>query len=273
MDKEAKKVLEYSKKILSGKENHSFSKYLGKNFSERSIETPWVASTINKYNIKSILDIGFTMSSLDYLGLLLELNKKYGVQIEAVDIVKPERVRTRYPKEWLDEIFSISITVGDMRKINVQEGKYDAVTCISTIEHIGFDKATIGNLKTAFDRKLKPKEVNIYRPSDINQMVLNKFYRTMKRSGKLLISVPMGKGGAIVLQDSLGYYTAEWEYNENSWNEIILHPKFKLIEQHFFKFTDTGFWEQVDNTNDLSNRSSSLQKFALGCAIALLKKI
>lgn len=212
------------------------------------------------------------MSSLDYLGLLLEFKNKYNIKIAAVDIIEPKRVKNRYPNEWLDDIFSIPITTGDIIEIQFPEEKYDAVTCISTIEHIGFDKTTIENLKTTFDRKLKPEEVIMNRSTDTNNAVLDKIHTILKPSGKLLISAPAGKGGAILLQDSLGYYCAEWEYEKNSWNEIVLNPKFKLIEQNFFKFNEEGLWEKVNDINSLVNQDSSYKRHAQGCGIALLMK-
>jgi len=273
MEREAEEILNHCKKILSGEEEHTFQKVFGKNYSERSIETPWVASRIKNYKFRTILDIGFSMSSLDYLGLLLELQKYYNIRIEAIDIINPERVKNRYPKEWYDDIFSIPIMIGDIRDVQLPKGKYDAVTCISTIEHIGFDIATINNLNTAFDRKLNPKEVNMNRPSVTNQVVLNQFSVALKTNGKLLISVPAGKGGPILLRDSLGYYCAEWEYNNLSWNEIANHPNFELIEQYFFKINKKGIWEQVSSINALSKQSASLKAHAEGCIVALLSKI
>ncbi len=271
LDKKEEKILLYSKDILSGKEKHSFNKILDRNLSERSIETPWVASIIKKYNFKSILDIGLSMSSLDYLGLLLEI-KKNNILIEAADIINPKLVKNRYPKEWLEDILSIQLIIGDIRKIKIEKEKFEAITCISTIEHIGFDKATINNLKTSFARKKNPDEVVMTRPQETNKIVIEKFYSALKPKGKLLISVPIGKGGAILLQDSLGYYTAEWEYNNESWNEIALNPCFELIEQHFFKFNEDGIWEKVNSIDSLANQDSTLKKHAQGCGIALMKK-
>lgn len=272
LGKEVTTILNYCKKILLNEENHSFSKFLGYKLSERSIETPWVAQIIKEYKIKSILDIGFSLSSLDYLGLLLELKNNYGLSIHAVDIIDPKRVKTRYPIEWLNDIMSINITIGDIRDIRLPKRMFDAVNCISTIEHIGFDKPTINNSKTAFVRKLKPEEVVMSRPENTNKIVIDRLNTALKPDGKLLISVPIGKGGAILLRDSLGYYTAEWEYNNESWNEIILNSKFELIEQHFFKFNENGIWEEVSSLDSLVYQDSTLKKYAQGCGTALMIK-
>lgn len=272
LGKEGEIILNYCKKILSNEESHSFSKFLGYNLSERSIETPWVAQIIKEYEIKSILDIGFSLSSLDYLGLLLELKNNYNLSIHVVDIINPERIKNRYPTEWLSDIMSIDITIGDIREIELPKNRFDAVNCISTIEHIGFDEATNNNSRTAFARKMKPEDVVMSRPKDVNKIVVDQFHTALKPGGKLLISVPMGKGGTILLQDSLGYYTAEWEYNNESWNEIVLNPKFELIEQYFFKFNEKGIWKKVSSLNSLVSQDSTLKRHAQGCGTALMMK-
>src|SRR5450759_3446274 len=104
MNDEALQILKAAKRVLAGEPPPPRPA----GFSERIIETPWVASHIK--GGERVLDIGFTISSLDYLGLLLELRRAHRVTIEAVDIVKPERVQRRYPANWLDEVLATPIT-------------------------------------------------------------------------------------------------------------------------------------------------------------------
>ncbi len=212
------------------------------------------------------------MSSLDYLGLLLELKKNYNVIIEAADIVKPERVKKRYPTEWLDEIFGVPVHIGDISdKLHLNK-KFDAVTCISTIEHVGFDLATHNNPKTAFERNEKKEDVPVNRNPETSKLVLNNIAGVLKPTGKLIISIPVGKGGPIIIKDSLGYYCCYWEYDEKTWTEVVSHEKFRTLEQYLFEIYPDGFWRQVDGFSVLSKHDAKDKVQAEGLAIGLLEK-
>lgn len=245
-------------------------------FSERVIEVPSAATWLKKFSSEktcNILDIGYTMSSLDWLGLLLKLNDKENCSVSAIDIIKPERVKTRYPKEWLDKIFAVPIKIGDLREMAMQENFYDLVTCISTIEHIGFDEAENDDQNTAFKRSKNANDVRMNRSSDVNKKVLAQFNKALKAGGHTIITTPMGKGGATLLKDSLGLYTRQWEYENESWKDLTNQPGFELIQESFFGFSNKGIWQQVDSPSDLKNKSSELQPHAHGCAMAVLKKL
>ena len=272
MDDNAKAILEFSKQILEGKRDHSFADEFIKQKSARCIEIPWVASQIKKYYCKYILDIGISLASLDYLGLLLELKKRYNKIVESVDIIKPQRVEQRYPLEWLKYIYRIPIVTGDIREVEIPKNRYDMVTCISVIEHIGYDKPANSDVNSAFARARQTEDVVKDRPSDTNKKVLDKICYALKDGGILLITVPMGKGGPILLQDSLGYYCVQWEYEKVSWQEILNHPSYKVVEQHFFKLTPEYRWIQVEGVEDLSNQKSCIKSHSNGCALLVLKK-
>src|SRR3989344_8487004 len=153
--------LEESKEILAGERVFDASGPRGKGFTSRSIEVPWTASHIKKGD--TLLDIGLSLGSRDCIGMLLEAKNHYNVTLEAADIVKPETVKTRYPKEWLADILSVSIMIGDIRTMKLPEGRYDVVTCISTIEHIGYDAPSATVEGSAFERPRSREEVNTAR--------------------------------------------------------------------------------------------------------------
>jgi SAM-dependent methyltransferase len=239
--------------------------------SERALETPWVASYFN--GGESVIDVGFTMSSLDYLGLLLELRRAYRVTLDAVDIVKPERVLGRYPLAWVDAVRAVPITIGDERTVELPAARYDIATCISTIEHIGFDEATHADPKTAFARSTTPEGVRLQRDLHVNRDVVAKLGGTLKPGGLLLISVPMGKGGPVLLQDSLGFYCAQWEYEAQSWREIAEAPGFRVDDQRFGKLDAEDRWRWVESPADLVMQSSSMKPHAAGVAMIALRKV
>jgi len=270
LSSEQEAILNYSKQILSGAKKLSLSGTFGKGFSERFVETPWAASHLK--DCGSFLDIGFTFASFEYLGLLLELKDRYGVMLNAADIIEPEKVRTRYPQEWLKSILEVPVSIGDIRSMVLPKGKFDAVTCISTIEHIGFDEPARTVKNSAFERRSNPKDVQLHRDPNVNAKVLDNVRNSLKPKGKLLISVPMGKGGPALLRDSLGFYCAQWEYEEKSWNEITANKGYNLLEQRFFRMGTSG-WTEVPSPKEVADRSSYMKPHAEGCALCLLSKI
>jgi len=267
--KKQKRILNRSKNILQGEEILVFPNSFCKGFSERCIETPWVAHQLR--GVQKILDIGFTFASAEYLGLLLELKDKYGVHLKAVDIIMPEKVMGRYPKEWLNSIIEVPVILGNIMTLDLPNEYFDAVTIISTIEHIGFDEPAKTVKGSSFERMTHPDEVSLKRDPNTNSAVLDNLSKVLKKNGKILLSVPMGKGGAVILRDSLGFYTAQWEYDERSWREIIEHERFTLLEERFFKFTHAG-WTEVFSPNDLNEQSSYLRPHAEGIALCVLIK-
>jgi hypothetical protein len=265
LSEEAETILNGALQVLNGGSQPSF----GPGLSERALETPWVASHFR--GGERLLDVGFTMSSLDYLGLLLELKRSKGVTIEAVDIVRPERVVGRYPAPWRDEVRSVPITIGDLRTLELPAGHYDVATCISTIEHIGFDEATHNDPATAFARSNTAEGVRLHRDATVNRDVLGKLGGALRPGGLLLVSVPMGRGGPALLKDSLGLYCAQWEYDAASWREITADPRFELVEERFGRLEPDGRWRLVDGPADLAGCSSSLKPHAEGVAMAALR--
>ena len=250
---------------------HAFEGRFGAGASERCIEVPWAAQWFDKD--MAVMDIGFTMSSLDWLGLMLNVRNTMNISIDAMDIIKPERVQTRYPAPWLKDILSVPVSIGDIRQSKVKADHYDLVTCISTIEHIGFDYADENDPNTAFKRGKTPEDVPMDRDEDVNEAVLSKVHQALKRGGCLILTTPMGKGGPALLKDSLGLYTRQWEYEKQSWKELTTHRGFRLVEERFFRCDDDGCWSEAEGPDDLSDRSSSLQPHAKGCALAVLEKI
>lgn len=244
--------------------------------SERIIEVPTAAKWLREFsktkNCK-ILDIGFTMSSLDWLGLLLRLKNKEKCIINAMDIVKPERVKSRYPKAWLNDIFDVPVEIGDIRTETIPKNEFDVVTCISTIEHIGFDEAEEEDNSTAFKRYKDETHVRANRSPTVNQDVLAQFHKALKPGGHTIITTPMGKGGPTLLKDSLGLYTRQWEYETDSWQDLVLQPGFEIVQESFYGLNDNGYWQQQNSPSDLSKKSSELQPHAHGCAFVVLKKI
>lgn len=273
MNNKEKEIFDFVKTIIKEKKldfNKQNFEYV---HSERCIEIPWVVSRLVSNNIKDLVDVGFSMASLDYMGTLLHLKNDINIKLSAIDIIKPERVVSRYPKEWVNDILSVPIHIEDIRQISsLDKPKFEAVTMISTIEHVGFDVASSDDNKdSSFERHTSKDSVVLSRSDKVEEEVLNTLFEFLEEDGLVLMSVPAGKGGAVLLQDSLGYYTAQWEYEQNSWQRITQHKKFELLEEFFYSF-DNNKWHQVSSINDLNNKTSELKEHAEGLALCLLRK-
>jgi hypothetical protein len=93
----------------------------------------------------------------------------------------------------------------------------------------------------------------------------------LKPHGRVLISVPAGSGLPILHQDSLGLYTYQFEYDENSWNALVSDPRFLVEEQAFYQRDPDLGWHQVAEFAQLSDQTSALKPFATGCALVSLR--
>ena len=240
--------------------------------SSRVVEVPWAAACLGRWNPESLFDIGFSLASLDYLGLLLEYARTPGHRFDAIDIIAPERVRNRYPAEWWPEIEAANVRIGDVREAALPSGQHQMVTCISVIEHIGFDKASQGNPKSAFARATTPEGVFLERDAAIDALILKRIYAVLKPGGRCLLSVPMGRGGPVLLRDSLGYYCAQWEYSPKDWLRLASADGFELEETHFFAVDDALRWQKVPTPEHLGELESVPLSHSRGVGMAVLRK-
>lgn len=237
--------------------------------SERCVEGPWAAHWLRGRN--DILDIGFSLSSLDYLALLLEI-KRRGARVTGADIIRPERVARRYPADWRADVLATPYFEGDIRTLNLPEAAFDAVACISTIEHVGFDFAS-DRADTAFARWEKPGDVPEQRDSNASRDVMAALARALRADGIAVVTAPMGRGGPCLIQDSLGLWTKQQEYDANSWCEITGATGFELLEQRFFLNTPDTAWVEVAAPSALTHVTSDGKAFAAGVAVAALRRV
>lgn len=180
--------------------------------SERVVEVPWFASKIRPG--LRILDIGISLASPEHLDLLRLLSDDLGCRISAIDIIDPEKVMGRFDDHAAAFIRSIDVLVADVSEsvTGVRDG-FDVITCISTLEYIGFDRPRSSAGRGVFERAAVPPESPPSRPSDVEQRVLRNFRTLLRPGGTVLLSVPCGQGGPVPVIDSLGLHTFEFEYD------------------------------------------------------------
>jgi len=128
--------------------------------SSRSIEYPWVLRNLNLPTGVRVLDVGSTGSIFPIV-----LNS-FGYQVYVIDVRE---------YEWKTPP-GVVVIVEDIRSTQFRSGFFDAVTAISTIEHIGLGRFG-DQLDESGDR------------SAIIEMT-----RVLKKGGELLMTVPFGRG-------------------------------------------------------------------------------
>ena len=259
-------TLDFSLSVLNGA-SFDLSKNYGKGETERCVETPWAAQTFAK--VGRVLDIGLAMSHPDYLGLMIGFLNKGG-KIGGADIIRPERVKTRYPEAWRDQILDIPVHIGDVRKMDLSADPFDAVMCISTLEHIGFD-APSDRQDTAFDRPTELEDLP-ERSVDADKMALAAFRKALKPGGILCLTVPAGEGAIRKIKDSTGRWAAYLEYGPDNWNALLNLPGFELIEQYGVAETADG-WTACTPFEDVYKASVGENGLPRGCIMSVLKAV
>ena len=237
-------------------------------WSERCVEVPWAAAHLHAPG--RLLDVGWSMSPPEWLGVLLAAHSR-GSDLMGIDIIDPERVRNRYPAEMVNQVFEVPVRVESILNAEPDGELFDTMTCISTLEHIGFDFASSPeDNDSAFDRATSAEAANTERDSETDRLFLDTAARFLRPGGSLLVSVPAGKGGPILHQDSLGFFTHQFEYSPNDWAAFISDPRFKVESESYFRLDSQLGWQEVANCEALADQTSVLKPFATGCAMVHL---
>jgi 2-polyprenyl-3-methyl-5-hydroxy-6-metoxy-1,4-benzoquinol methylase len=208
------------------------------------------------------------MSPPEWIGVLLQ-SQADGANLTGIDIIDPNRVRSRYPAAIVDQVLNVPVRIESILTAEPTDDKYDVITCVSTLEHIGFDFATEPEVtESAFIRSKTPQEAVSHRDPQTDRLFLDAVARLLSPGGSLLLSVPVGHGVPILHQDSLGLFTHQFEYDENGWRSITSDPRFTLNAEAFFRHDSTDGWYEVSQVRELTDQTSKLRPFATGCAVA-----
>jgi SAM-dependent methyltransferase len=182
--------------------------------SERFIEYPWAFKNLEQKNTK-ILDVGSTGS---YFPLALAC---LGHKVYVIDI-RPYEYRSHHP--------NLKDIIGDIRHTEFPDNFFDAVTAISTIEHIG-----LGRYGDPLDKEGDKKATQEIR-------------RILKPKGKLLLTVPYGKPAVTKLNRV---------YDANKLQSIL--KDFKIEHEDYF-FKKSKCWYSVTKEYLANVESSTITK-------------
>ncbi len=210
------------KKILNKKIKIKRSNY----FDERLIEIPWIVKELKKCK-GNLLDVGSTLNYDYILKSITNLNKIF--------------INTLFPEKKNYNNKSVNYLYEDICKNSLKEKYFDNITCISTLEHIGFD-----NSHYNYNSKLKKKfKFNKFK----YLLALINIKKLLKKKGNFFITIPFGK--------------KKIYKNLQQFNSLDLKKIFKIFKNFkkkviFYRFIN-GKWIQ-SNEIDCKNMKPLLKK-------------
>lgn len=136
---------------------------------ERMLEIPWALAHLTNQTGR-LLDAG---SSLNY---------EFVLQARALANWKTTIV-TLAPEGVVYWSLGVSYVFGDLRNLDFRDEWFDAITCISTIEHIGMDNSMYADT------------ADVARPGDTKDFMkaIAELKRVLKPGGALYVTFPFGK--------------------------------------------------------------------------------
>ena len=166
---------------------------------ERVVEIPWVLSRLRARG--RVLEIGYAFAENAYLGALL----RSGVELVGADLASRD-------------VEGLEAVVADVRELPFDDGSFDQVLLVSTLEHVGADNAVYG-LAGEPD-----PEARLH--------ALQELRRTLRSNGSLLVTVPLGE------PEDYGWFRQE---DEAGWTRLYGQAGFFVGEQEVYELTAEGW--------------------------------
>lgn len=191
---------------------------------DRAIEYPWALKNVI-LNSGTFLDVGSTVGSMfrDYL--------PDSVEVFVINSDKEQR---------FGKINGVETVFGDIRNTQFETNKFDVITCISTLEHIGVE----GRYHVTNDPI-----------GDIRAMA--EMRRILKPGGKLLLSVPYGAKDMLPINKL---------YNKSRIKTLF--KGFNLLSSQYQKYDpDYHIWVEVSEEEAAKTDWNIDRWYALGLFI------
>ena len=166
---------------------------------ERVVEIPWVLSRLR--DAGRVLEVGYAFAEIPYLAALL----RSGVEVVGVDLA------TR-------DVDGMETVEADVRALPFEDGSFDQVLLVSTLEHVGADNAVYG-----LEGELDPAA---------RLDALRELRRVPRRDGSLLVTVPLGEPG------DYGWFRQE---DERGWTGLYGQAGLFVEEQEVYELTPEGW--------------------------------
>ena len=183
-------------KLIEGKKINQIS-YID----ERIVEIPWIIKEI-KNKKGNLLDAGSSLNFYKFLKNLKKFDKIF--------------ITTLFPENNFYNKLRISYTYEDISNLSFKDEFFDVVTCISTLEHIGYNNKIYNN-ENYKNSKKKKNHLNLF---------LKNLYRVLKKKGILLITIPYGKYGS---------YQNMQQFDEKALKTIFKILNLRKIFEKYYK--------------------------------------
>jgi len=190
---------------------------------EREIEYPWVYKRVSDLRDCRVLDVG-AKRGLPITDLLLDQNTVYTIDSS------------------LPESFSrgrLTAVKGDIRQTSFDDGFFDAVVAVSTLEHVG--------VAGRYDVDAADEEGDSHAMREID--------RILRPGGRALLTLPYGVGRSLPLNRL---------YGPEQVRKLI--SGFQLIESEYFRYAARySLWLSVPEETARANDWDAEPWYALAC--------
>jgi O-antigen chain-terminating methyltransferase len=167
---------------------------------ERVIEIPWALSRYR--GEQRVLDVGTANAEPAYLAALAGLGVRDLVGVDLAEAVVP----------------GMRTVVADVRDLPFEDGSFDLVLCVSTLEHVGRDNRVYG-----LDQEPEGGGV---------AEALAELARVLDRRGRLLVTVPTGE------RNDHGWFV---QHEPEGWNARFVEGGFRVAEQEVYERGPAGW--------------------------------
>ena len=166
---------------------------------ERVIEVPWVLARLSG---RRALEVGYAFAEPPYLAALLQAGFE---ELAGVDLAHAD-------------VPGLTGVQADVRDLPFEDGAFDLVLCVSTLEHVGADNTGYG-LEAEDD-------------ADSRRTALRELRRVLASNGRLLITVPCGEPG------DYGWFRQD---DVRGWTRLFTGAGFFVEEQEVYELTGDGW--------------------------------